>query len=108
MTTRIRFGGSCAVPRVRLSLPARLATVAALALGAAACASDDASERSAAPAPVAQVDQLSVRASYEPGTVSPFVQGELDHDGGGLSLTAGGKTVELTDFVIDPGASVLT
>jgi hypothetical protein len=45
---------------------------------------------------------------YEPGTVSPFVQGELDHDGAGLSLTAGGKRVELTDFVIDPGASVLT
>ena len=45
---------------------------------------------------------------YEPGTVSPFVQGRLDHDGSGLSLEAGGKTVELTDFVIDPGASVLT
>jgi hypothetical protein len=45
---------------------------------------------------------------YEPGTVSPFVQGELDHEGSGLSLTGGGKTVELTDFVIDPGASVLT
>jgi len=45
---------------------------------------------------------------YEPGTVAPFVQGELDHDGSGLSLTGGGKTVELTDFVIDPGASVLT
>ena len=36
------------------------------------------------------------------------MQGELDHDGAGLSLTAGGKRVELTDFVIDPGASVLT
>jgi hypothetical protein len=45
---------------------------------------------------------------YEPGSVSPYVQGELDHDGAGLSLTAGGKRVELTDFVIDPGASVLT
>ena len=45
---------------------------------------------------------------YEPGSVAPFVQGELDHDGSGLSLTGGGKTVELTDFVIDPGASVLT
>jgi hypothetical protein len=45
---------------------------------------------------------------YEPGTVSPFVQGRVDHDGSGLSLTAGDKTVELTDFVIDPGASVLT
>ena len=45
---------------------------------------------------------------YEPGTVSPFVQGEIDHDGSGLSLTGGGKTVKLTDFVVDPGASVLT
>jgi hypothetical protein len=45
---------------------------------------------------------------YEPGTVSPFVQGEINHDGSGISLTGGGKTVELTDFVIDPGASVLT
>jgi hypothetical protein len=45
---------------------------------------------------------------YEPGTVSPFVQGELAHDGSGLSLEAGGKKVELTDFLIDPGASVLT
>jgi hypothetical protein len=45
---------------------------------------------------------------YEPGTVSPFVQGEVDHDGSGLSLTAGGTKVELTDFVVDPGASVLT
>lgn len=45
---------------------------------------------------------------YTPGTVSPYVQGRLDHDGSGLSLEAGGKKVELTDFVIDPGKSVLT
>jgi hypothetical protein len=45
---------------------------------------------------------------YKPGSVSPFVQGEIDHDGSGLRLTGGGKTVELTDFVVDPGASVLT
>ena len=45
---------------------------------------------------------------YEPGSVAPFVQGEIDHDGSGLSLTGGGKTVELTDFVVDPGASILT
>jgi hypothetical protein len=43
-----------------------------------------------------------------PGTVSPVVEGERDHDGSGLSLAAGGKAVELTDFVTDPGASVLT
>jgi hypothetical protein len=45
---------------------------------------------------------------YKPGSVSPYVQGEVDHDGSGLSLTGGGKTVELTDFVVDPGKSVLT
>jgi hypothetical protein len=45
---------------------------------------------------------------YKPGTESPYVQGEVDHDGSGLSLTGGGKKVELTDFVIDPGKSVLT
>jgi hypothetical protein len=45
---------------------------------------------------------------YEPGSVSPYVQGEIDHDGAGLSLDGGGKHVELTDFVVDPGASVLT
>jgi hypothetical protein len=45
---------------------------------------------------------------YKPGSVSPFVQGEIDHDGSGLSLTGGGTKVELTDFVVDPGASVLT
>ena len=40
---------------------------------------------------------------YTPGTESPYVQGMIDHDGSGLSLTGGGKTVELTDFVVDPG-----
>jgi hypothetical protein len=45
---------------------------------------------------------------YKPGSVSPYVQGEIDHDGSGLSLTGGGTTVKLTDFDIDPGKSVLT
>jgi len=45
---------------------------------------------------------------YEPGTVSPFVQGMIEHEGSGLSLEAGGTEVELTDFMIDPGKSVLT
>jgi hypothetical protein len=41
---------------------------------------------------------------YDPSTgVRPYVQGELDHNGSGLSLTAGDKKVELKDFVIDPG-----
>ena len=45
---------------------------------------------------------------YKPGSISPYVQGEIDHAGSGLSLTGGGKTVKLTDFVVDPGKSVLT
>src|SRR5829696_5883050 len=45
---------------------------------------------------------------FKPGTVSPYVQGEIDHDGSGLQLKGGGKTVRLTDFVVDAGASVLT
>jgi hypothetical protein len=46
---------------------------------------------------------------YEPGTISPFVQGLIEHNGSGLSLeSADGTLVELTDFEVDPGASVLT
>lgn len=45
---------------------------------------------------------------YTPGTETPYVQGMIDHDGSGLSLTGGGKKVELTDFAVDPGKSVLT
>ncbi len=41
---------------------------------------------------------------YDPATkVRPYVQGELDHTGSGLSLTAGSTKVELKNFVIDPG-----
>jgi len=35
----------------------------------------------------------------------PYVQGSVEHDGSGLSLTAGETVVELTDFVIDPGSN---
>lgn len=45
---------------------------------------------------------------YTPGSVSPYVQGIVNHDGSGLSLSAGGKKVELENFDIDPGKSVLT
>ncbi|MDT2004441.1 hypothetical protein FXW78_06200 [Rhodococcus opacus] len=45
---------------------------------------------------------------WQPGTVDPYVQGEIMHDGSGLSLAAPGTTVELTDFTIDPGTSLLT
>lgn len=45
---------------------------------------------------------------WEPGTVDPYVQGEIMHDGSGLSLTAGETVVELINFDIDPGTSLLT
>ena len=45
---------------------------------------------------------------YEPGSVSPYVQGMIDHKGSGFSLTAGGKQVDLENFVVAPGTSTLT
>ena len=46
---------------------------------------------------------------FDPASgVEPFVQGEILHEGAGLSLTGGGKTVKLEDFVVDPAESVLT
>ncbi|MCU1569459.1 MAG: hypothetical protein JWR33_200 [Naasia sp.] len=49
------------------------------------------------------VDYYDPAADYR-----PYVQGEIDHVGSGISLTAGDTVVELTDFVIDPGTSRLT
>jgi hypothetical protein len=86
---------------MRLRFPSIFAAVALLALTAGACGSDDdggAGERAAPPEPVAQVDSLTGRTTAV----------TLDAGFVGLSLTAGGTQVELTDFVIDPGASVLT
>jgi hypothetical protein len=45
---------------------------------------------------------------YEPGTEDPYVQGEIDHQGSGLSLESDDTTVALTDFEVDPGDSELT
>ncbi len=42
---------------------------------------------------------------FKPGQVSPYVIGQLQHIGSGLSLTAGSTTVELTNFNVDPGVS---
>jgi hypothetical protein len=132
------------------------AVVSTLALGAAACGSEDmggsTSGSTSTPKPVAKIDELTGRNTgvtldagfvdalkslkltpapvgdakiskagvatfpitggnvtyYKPGSVSPYVQGTIDHDGSGLSLTGGGKKVELTDFIVDPGTSTLT
>jgi hypothetical protein len=45
---------------------------------------------------------------FTPGSVNPYVQGKINHDGSGLSLTGGGIKVELTNFVVDPAGSILT
>ncbi len=42
---------------------------------------------------------------FKPGTVSPYVIGQIQHEGSGLSLTAGATKVELTNFNVDPGVS---
>lgn len=44
-------------------------------------------------------------ALYTPGEVSPYVIGQLQHEGSGLTLSAGGTTVRLSNFVVDPGIS---
>ena len=45
---------------------------------------------------------------YTPGTVDPYVQGLINHEGSGLSLTDGKTKVELTNFDVNPGTSMLT
>jgi hypothetical protein len=45
---------------------------------------------------------------FKPGTVSPYVTGSIDHQGSGFSLTAGGTKVGLSNFVVNPGTSLLT
>lgn len=48
------------------------------------------------------VDYYDPEQSYR-----PYVQGEIDHDGSGITLTAGDIVVSLSDFRIDPGTSKL-
>ncbi|WP_248582394.1 hypothetical protein [Nocardioides sp. InS609-2] len=42
---------------------------------------------------------------FKPGQVSPYVIGQVQHEGSGLSLTAGDTKVELTNLNVDPGVS---
>ncbi|MCY7395436.1 MAG: hypothetical protein LH468_04625 [Nocardioides sp.] len=42
---------------------------------------------------------------FEPGQVSPYVVGQVQHVGSGLSLAAGGTTVRLSNVNVDPGVS---
>ena len=45
---------------------------------------------------------------YNKGAVTPYVQGIIHHNGSGVSLTAGGKTLTVENFDVDPGKSLLT
>ncbi len=42
---------------------------------------------------------------FKPGQVSPYVIGQIQHEGSGLSLAAGGTKVEITNLNVDPGVS---
>ena len=42
---------------------------------------------------------------FKPGEVSPYVIGQLQHVGSGLTLSAGGTTVRLSNLNVDPGVS---
>ncbi len=42
-----------------------------------------------------------------PQTVLPFIRGTVKHTGG-LTFSAGGKSLSVTNFIVDPGASTLT
>jgi hypothetical protein len=44
---------------------------------------------------------------YKKGAVDPYVQGDIQHNGSGLSLTAGSTAVQLQNFDINPGSSKL-
>ena len=42
---------------------------------------------------------------YKPGSISPYVQGQVQHEGSGFSLEAGDTKVEITNLNVDPGVS---
>lgn len=45
---------------------------------------------------------------YKPGTRSPYVTSEIQHDGSGITLTAGKTTVGLSNFLVNAGTSQLS
>lgn len=42
---------------------------------------------------------------FTPGEVSPYVIGQVQHEGSGFSLAAGGTTVAIRNLNVDPGVS---
>jgi hypothetical protein len=45
--------------------------------------------------------------SVYPQSEAPFIRGAFSHSGG-LTFTAGGKSLTVTDFIVNPGSSTLT
>ncbi len=44
---------------------------------------------------------------FAKGSVDPYVQGIIHHEGSGLQFAAGGKTLTVENFDVDPGSSML-
>ena len=44
---------------------------------------------------------------YEKGSADPFIVGVIEHEGQGITLSAGGKEVQLANFDVDAGESVI-
>ncbi|MGI8682169.1 MAG: hypothetical protein ACR2JO_08600 [Mycobacteriales bacterium] len=45
---------------------------------------------------------------YDKAKVSPYVTGSVEHNGSGLMFSKGATKLVVSDFVVDPGASMLT
>ena len=108
--------------RISTRLPL-IAATAALALGAAGCGGALAALTSlgVAPAPTGTgkltmtygptlgfpITGGSVKV-YAKTKVSPYVTGSVQHNGSGLMFSKGSTKLIVSDFVVDPGASMLT
>jgi hypothetical protein len=47
--------------------------------------------------------EIHSNTNFKPG----YIVGSVEHDGSGLSFSAGGKTLAVSNFVVDPGNSML-
>jgi hypothetical protein len=45
---------------------------------------------------------------YPKGSIDPYVQGKINHDGSGINFAGAGKSLTVQNFVVDPGTSMLT
>lgn len=45
---------------------------------------------------------------FDKTQVTPYVQGTINHEGGGINFAGAGKSLTLQNLVVDPGASTVT